>query len=913
MSSEKYTLKAQEAIKSAVNVAARLKHGDVGPAHLARALLDQDDSPVRRYLSMAGGDPSKLEKELERRMNSYPPAEVSAQELLMNRDLGAVLAESIDCSNRLEDKYAGLTHLVLGLLTNAHFQEDCGAAGIDVDKLKQVLEEVKSGMFSGTEGGLSAFEHLSRYCEDLTERAKNHKLDPVIGRDAEVRQMIQILSRRRKNNPLIIGEPGVGKTALVEGLALKVFAGDVPDNLKGHNVLALDLGLLVAGAKFRGEFEERLKNVLDEIAAAGNVLLFIDEIHMLIGAGGQEGSMDASNMLKPALARGELRCIGATTTAEFRKRIERDPALTRRFQTVMCEEPSVNQTISILRGLKEKYEVHHGVRITDAAIAAAAKLSDRYIADRYLPDKAIDLIDESAAAIRMDISSKPEEIAKIDRQVVRLEIDLKALELETDADAVSRREQMTAELEVVKAKSAELTDIWQKEKGALFEATQAKADLEAARAEMEESIRNEDFNRVAELQYKIIPDREKTLAQFEDVDLENIRFIREDVVEEDVAKTVSRWTGIPTTRMLASEREKLLNMESHLRDRVVGQEEALTAVCKAVRRTRAGVQPPGRPISFLMLGPTGVGKTELCKALAEFLFDDEKALIRFDMSEYMEKVAVAKLIGAAPGYVGYEEGGLLTNKVRNKPYSVVLFDEVEKAHVDIFNIMLQMLDDGRLTDAKGQLVDFGNTVVILTSNLGAHAIEDFKDAAQDQKMRDTVMESVKAHFRPEFLNRLDEIVIFKRLTMETMRPIVSIQLGRLKKLLTERKITLEVDEPGCDVLATEGFDPAYGARPLKRALQRLLQDPLSEEILAGRVENGDTVEVLGIDGKLKIVGAPEDEADAEAAPAADAGDDSEAEAAPEADATEAPTEKIAAAPESSEEAAGDDESGNADA
>ncbi len=848
---ERFTLKSQDAIERAVKLARKHKNGAVTPIHMGLGMLNQEDTPLPRYLHAADADASKLQIALRRRLSGFPTDGTEGHEQ-PDDALKAVFGAALGLADSMDDKYADLSHMLLALLDNGSFQDACSEAGADLPKLKKVLQEVRAGMFGSGDSVLDQYESLGRYCEDLTARATAGKLDPVIGRDAEIRQMIQVLSRRRKNNPLIIGEPGVGKTALVEGLALKLVHGDVPDNLKNHVVLALDLGLVVAGAKFRGEFEERLTQILQEIAAAGNILLFIDEVHMLIGAGGQEGSMDASNLLKPALARGELRCIGATTTTEFRKRIERDAALTRRFQNVVCEEPSVNQTMSILRGLKEKYEVHHGVRITDAAIAAAARLSDRYIADRYLPDKAIDLIDEAAAAIRMDISSKPEEIAKIDRRVVQHEIDMKALEHETDPDAIARRAEIARELDEVKAESAELTAIWQNEKKALFEVQQAKTDLEAARLEMEQKIRDEDYSRVAELQYKIIPDREKTLEEFGDLDVDNIRFLREEVLEEDVAKTVSRWTGIPATRMLASERERLMQMEDHMRNRVIGQENALTSVCRAVRRTRAGVQPPGRPISFLMLGPTGVGKTELCKALAEFLFNDERALIRFDMSEFMEKQSVAKLIGAAPGYVGYEEGGLLTNKVRTKPYSVVLFDEVEKAHPDIFKIQLQMLDDGRLTDSQGRLVDFGNTVVILTSNLGAHAIEDFKTEAEDQKMRDTVMEAVKAHFRPEFLNRLDEIVIFKRLTEETMRPIVDIQLLRLDKLLDERKIKLELQPSARALIAREGFDPAYGARPLKRALQTLLQNPLSEEILAGRVDNGSRVLVSAENGALKL-------------------------------------------------------------
>ncbi|GIW70587.1 MAG: chaperone protein ClpB [Planctomycetota bacterium] len=871
---ERFTLKAQDAIERAGRLAVKEGHQYVTPEHLLVALIETEDGPTRRYLELAEVDIPGLTKALRRRFAELPKAGPGTQETTINRALEALFIRADENASGLESKYIAINHLLLGALGDDGVGSCLQAVGANLPALERVLRDAGTGRYKAGEGGLSGFEFLNQFTTDLTALARDGKLDPVIGRDAEIRQTIQVLSRRLKNNPLVIGEPGVGKTAIVEGLAQRVAAGDVPDDLRDHAIMALDLGRLLAGAKYRGEFEERLKGLIQEVIDAGNVILFIDEIHMLIGAGGMEGGMDASNLLKPALSRGQIRCIGATTLEEFRKRIERDNALTRRFQVVMCEEPTVEATISILRGLKEKYEVHHGVRIADPALVAAAKLSRRYLTERFLPDKAIDLVDQAAANLRMDVHTKPEQIETIDRTILQLEIELRALAQETDAETVRRREEIRGELEALKRQSAELTEIWKKEKAALFEARQAKEELEEARRELERKLREEDFARVAELQYKIIPDREKVLAAFGDLDLHELRFLQAEVGPEQIAETVARLTGIPVSKMLESERTKLLRMEEVLRARVVGQEEAVSAVAKAVRRSRAGLQDPGRPIaSFLFLGPTGVGKTELCKTLAEFMFDDEAALLRFDMSEFMEKHTVARLLGAPPGYVGYEEGGLLTNKVRRRPYSVVLFDEVEKAHGDIFHILLQVLDDGRLTDSQGHTVDFTNTIIILTSNLGASAIEHFESDEQYQQMREAVMKAVRGHFRPEFLNRLDEIIIFRRLTADAMAPIVDIQLRRLQRLLAERRIALAVTEEARRALAEEGYDPVYGARPLKRVIQRRLQDPLAEALLEQRILDGQTVQVRLHDGQLVIEPAPEPPAaaGAPAAPPVEAG------------------------------------------
>jgi len=694
---------------------------------------------------------------------------------------------------------------------------------------------------------------MQKFARDLTQAARDGKLDPVIGRDEEIRRTIQILARRTKNNPALIGEPGTGKTAIAEGLALRIANGDVPDSLKGRTLMSLDMGSLIAGAKYRGEFEERLKSVLDEVKHAdGQIILFIDEMHTLIGAGASEGSMDASNLLKPALSRGELHCIGATTLDEYQKYVEKDPALQRRFQPVFIAEPTVEDTISILRGIKDKYELHHGVRITDSAIVAAAKLSDRYIQNRFLPDKAIDLMDEAASRIRMEVESKPEEIEALDRRIIQLKIEESALSKETDQNSKDRLVALREELANLEQQSAELTTRWQNERDKIEAEGKIKEQLDAARLELEQAQREGDLGKAGELSYGTIPALEKQLAEAQGQAANAM--LREEVTEEDIAGVVSRWTGIPVDRMMAGEREKLLAMESILGKRVIGQSQAITAVSKAVRRARAGLQDPGRPLgSFLFLGPTGVGKTELTKALAGFLFDDDSAMVRIDMSEFMEKHAVARLIGAPPGYVGYEEGGVLTEAVRRRPYQVVLFDEVEKAHSDVFNVLLQVLDDGRLTDGQGRVVDFSNTLIILTSNLGSQYLANLPDGAEPATVEKDVMDVVRGHFRPEFLNRLDEIILFHRLAQEHMAPIVEIQVGRVQKLLADRKITLDLSEAALRWLGRVGYDPVYGARPLKRAVQRYVQDPLAEMLLAGNLPDGATLLIDEGDGQLSMM------------------------------------------------------------
>jgi len=850
---EKFSSKAQDAIERACRLAVKKEHRWVTPWHLIYGMIEQEGSPARRYLEQAGGNLDELGAKVGGQLLTQPKAQLDSQQTPINRDLERLFICAEEASTRLGEKYIGVHHLLLGMLEFPELLSAFTDARIQRDSFVSVLDQASKGKLKGAESGPGEFEHLAKYTRDLTERARNGELDPVIGRDDEIRQAIQILSRRLKNNPIVIGEPGVGKTAIVEGLADRIVRGQVPDDLKYCSVLALDLGQLVAGAKYRGEFEERFKRVIDEIIAAGNVITFIDEIHTLVGAGASEGAMDASNLIKPALARGEIHCIGATTLEEYRKHIEKDAALMRRFQTVLVEEPSLEETLSILRGIKEKYELHHGVRIADSALAAAAKLSLRYITDRSLPDKAIDLIDQTAATARIALSSKPEEIDKLDRQTVQMEIELRALKDETDKQAEERVRVLTQELAEIKEKSRGLTEKWEREKRAHTEVQEARKKLEEARRELEQKVREEDFARVAELQYKVIPAAEKVMADYGDLDLSDEGPVRRVVDEMAVAETVSRWTGIPVSKMMGSEREKLLSLEDHLRKRVVGQEEALTTVSKAVRRARAGVQDPNRPIaSFLLLGPTGVGKTELAKTLAQFMFDDERCLVRIDMSEFMEKHSVARLTGAPPGYVGYEEGGVLTNKVRRKPYSVILLDEVEKAHQDVFNLFLQVLDDGRLTDGQGNTVNFTNTIILMTSNLGAERIEPAETQEERDRMNRAIMDSVRSHFRPEFLNRLDDILIFNQLTPEAMVPIVEIQLRRLQHLVADRGIRLALSEEAKVLLAEAGFNPIYGARPLKRVIQTRLQDPLAEAVIAGRIRDGKTVSVTVRDGTLVV-------------------------------------------------------------
>jgi ATP-dependent Clp protease ATP-binding subunit ClpB len=850
---EKFSVKAQDVIESACRLAVKKDHEYVTPWHLLSIMLEPKAHLTQTYLSQTKIDLEALGARVDGKLLTQPKARTDSQQTPINRDLERIFILAEEASVSTGGKYIGINHILLGMLKTEEILEAFSDAGTNREELEALLKQPPRSRFSAGEDGAGDFEYLARYTVDLTERARQGELDPIIGRDQEIRLAIQVLSRRLKNNPIIIGEPGVGKTAIVEGLAQRIVNGDIPDDLKPTAILSLDMGQLIAGAKFRGEFEERFKRLLQEVADAGNVILFIDEIHMLIGAGGSEGTMDAANLIKPALSRGEIRCIGATTLEEYRKHIEKDAALMRRFQVVMIEEPSIEETISILRGVKEKYEVHHGVQLLDASLVAAAKLSKRYIMDRFLPDKAVDLIDQTSASIRIGLSSKPEEIDKIDRRIVELEIEIRALKNETDSQTEERLRHLRQEMEELKEKSGQLTEKWEREKKALTDVQEAKKALEEARREMEQKVREEDFSRVAELQYKIIPKCEKTLEEYADIDVSDKGFLRQRITEDDIANTVSHLTGIPVSKMMGSERDKLLHLETYLRKRVVGQDDALTVISKAIRRSRAGVQNPNRPIaSFLMLGPTGVGKTEVSKALAEFMFDDESALVRIDMSEFMEKHSVARLIGAPPGYVGYEEGGVLTNSVRRKPYSVILFDEVEKGHADVFNLFLQLLDDGRLTDSQGQTVNFSNTVVLMTSNLGSESIQPAETEEEIQEMNAGIMAAVRSYFRPEFLNRLDDILVFKQLTLEGMKPIAEIQLNRLNKRLQEKDIKLQVKDGAKTLLAKLGFNPLMGARPLNRVIQTRLQDPLAEDIIAGKIQPGDVVYVSASGDEMVI-------------------------------------------------------------
>jgi ATP-dependent Clp protease ATP-binding subunit ClpB len=845
MDFEKYTERAKGFVQAAQMLAQRRGHQQITPEHLLKVLIEDKEGLCANLIRASGGDPKIVLGGVDAALDKLPRVEGGSGQVYVSQETNRLFTEAEKVAEKAGDSFVTVERLLLAMTLdrNTAVAKALAAAGINAQSLNAAIEQIRKGRKADSASAEEGYDALKKYSRDLTEAAREGKLDPVIGRDEEIRRTIQVLSRRTKNNPVLIGEPGVGKTAIVEGLALRIVHGDVPDSLKEKRLLALDLGSLIAGAKFRGEFEERLKAVLSEItAAAGEIIVFIDELHTLVGAGKADGAMDASNMLKPALARGELHCVGATTLDEYRKHIEKDAALARRFQPVFVNEPTVEDTISILRGIKEKYEVHHGVRITDSAIVAAATLSNRYITDRFLPDKAIDLMDEAASRLRMEAESKPEEIDELDRRILQLKIEREALKKEHDPASQDRLERLVEELDELEKKSAELSAQWRAEKDKMASAQKLKEQLDQARVELEQAQRKGDYTRAGELTYAIIPDLDRKLKTAEEA--ESHRMIEEAVTDQHIAGVVSRWTGIPVDKMLEGERDKLLHMEENVKRRVIGQDEAVVAVANAVRRARAGLQDPNRPIgSFLFLGPTGVGKTELARALAEFLFDDESAMLRVDMSEYMEKHSVARLIGAPPGYVGYEEGGSLTEAVRRRPYQVILFDEVEKAHPDVFNVLLQVLDDGRLTDGQGRTVDFRNVLIVLTSNLGSEILASLPEKTEVAKVRDQVMAVVRQAFRPEFLNRLDDILIFRRLSRGDMKGIVAIQLVRLQKLLSDRKITLVLDEKAKEWLAEIGYDPVYGARPLKRVIQRQLQNPLAEMILAGRITDGEVVNV----------------------------------------------------------------------
>jgi ATP-dependent Clp protease ATP-binding subunit ClpB len=847
MNIEKYTERARGFIQSAQSLAMRDGHQQFSPLHLLKVLLDDSEGLAGGLIDRAGGNSRAILKATEDALNKLPKVSGSgAGQVYLAPELARAFDAAEKAAEKAGDSFVTVERLLLGLTLDKN--SEAGAilkkGGVTPQNLNAAIESLRKGRTADSATAENAYDALKKYSRDLTQAARDGKLDPVIGRDEEIRRTIQVLSRRTKNNPVLIGEPGVGKTAIVEGLALRIVNGDVPEGLKDKKLLSLDLGALIAGAKYRGEFEERLKAVLQEVTSAeGSIILFIDEMHTLIGAGKADGAMDASNLLKPALARGELHCIGATTLDEYRKHVEKDAALARRFQPVFVSEPTVEDTISILRGLKDKYEQHHGVRIADSALVAATTLSNRYITDRFLPDKAIDLMDEAAARLKMQVDSKPEELDSMDREIIRLKIEQEALKKETDAGSKSRLQSLEKELADLEEKSAALTARWSAEKNKLSNAQKLKSELDGLRIELANAQRRGEYQRAGELAYGRIPELEKKLAEIEAKENPG-EMMEEAVTANHIAQVVSRWTGVPVDKMLEGEKDKLLRMEDSLGNRVVGQAEAVHAVATAVRRSRAGLQDPNRPMgSFMFLGPTGVGKTELTKALAEYLFNDETAMVRLDMSEYMEKHSVSRLIGAPPGYVGYDEGGALTEAVRRRPYQVVLFDEIEKAHPDVFNVLLQVLDDGRLTDGQGRTVDFRNTLIIMTSNLGSEFLVNQPEGEDTSAVREQVMATVRAHFRPEFLNRVDEIILFHRLQKSEMGRIVEIQFSRLQRLLEERKITLTLDAAARDWLAAKGWDPAYGARPLKRVIQRSVQDPLAEMILAGEVKDGDRVAI----------------------------------------------------------------------
>ncbi|MCC0031277.1 MAG: ATP-dependent chaperone ClpB [Brucellaceae bacterium] len=856
MDIEKLSERVRGFVQSAQTYALSRDHQQFTPEHLLKVLIDDNEGLASSLIERAGGRPADVRLGVEAALEAMPKVSGGNGQLYMAQPLAKVFTTAEEIAKKAGDSFVTVERLLLALTMekSAKTAAILAKAGVTPQALNQVINDLRKGRTADSASAENAYDALKKYARDLTADARDGKLDPVIGRDDEIRRTIQVLSRRTKNNPVLIGEPGVGKTAIAEGLALRIINGDVPESLRDKKLMALDMGALIAGAKYRGEFEERLKAVLNEIQAeGGNIILFIDEMHTLVGAGKADGAMDASNLLKPALARGELHCVGATTLDEYRKHVEKDAALARRFQPVFVDEPTVEDTISILRGLKEKYEQHHKVRVSDSALVSAATLSNRYIADRFLPDKAIDLVDEAASRLRMQVDSKPEALDEIDRRIMQLKIEREALRKETDKASKDRLDKLEAELAGLEDESARITTTWAAEKEKLGLAADLKRQLDEARNELAIAQRSGEFQKAGELAYGRIPELEKKLAEAEQADGAG-SMVEETVTPDHVAHIVSRWTGIPVDKMLEGEREKLLRMEDEIAERVVGQGEAVQAVSKAVRRARAGLQDPNRPIgSFMFLGPTGVGKTELTKALAEFLFDDEGAMVRLDMSEYMEKHSVARLIGAPPGYVGYEEGGALTEAVRRRPYQIVLFDEIEKAHPDVFNVLLQVLDDGRLTDGQGRTVDFRNTVIIMTSNIGAEYLTALGEDQDVDAVRDQVMDMVKASFRPEFLNRVDEVILFHRLKRANMGAIVKIQLKRLEALLADRKITLDFDDEALAWLAEKGYDPAYGARPLKRVIQRQVQDPVAELLLQGAIADGQKVKVVTTADHLKFI------------------------------------------------------------